>query len=232
MRIFPSILLLVVTLLACEQAKAARPGIIDCGARESQVAIKLYARKELDIEGTKLSYEFFVLSNKSSEPITVLADLRKAKYWVVHPHAVSLQWKDGNAWVDVTPSLSEYLGPDKKVVVPPNEEWQFAYSLVDLIPNGASRSQEYRLVVMDTDGCDMTSDTFTLESLDRLERAPPVQETREVGPGRFERAIPSIAPMRRAEADDYARTLEILLKREPRVTARHGEAIASQPIAI
>lgn len=168
MKIFPFILLMVVILVACGQATAARPGTLDCGTRELQVAIKLYARKELDIEGARLLYSFFVLSNKSSKPITVFADLRKARYWIVHPHSVSLQWKDGNAWVDATPSLSEYLGPDKKIVVPPKEEWRFAYSLVDLIPKGASRSQEYRLVVMDIDHCDMTSDPFTLESLDKL----------------------------------------------------------------
>lgn len=167
-KILPFILSIVVTLLACEQTKAARPGAIDCGTRKAQVAIRLYARKELDIEGARLSYSFFVLSNKSSKSITVFADLRKAKYWIVHPHSVSLQWKDGNAWVDATTNLSEYLGPDKKVVVPPKEEWRFVYSLVDLIPNGASRSQEYRLVVMDIDRCDMTSDPFTPESLDKL----------------------------------------------------------------
>lgn len=140
----------------------------DCVARISQVSIKPVAQQELDIEGRKSLYGVFVLSNRSNRTITVLADIHAQKYLMVHPNSASLQRKDGDSWIDDFVTLSEYSGPDKKVFIPSNDEWRFIHPLADLVMRGASRTQEYRLVLQDVDRCSLPSAPFTLESLGKM----------------------------------------------------------------
>ncbi|WP_267220328.1 hypothetical protein [Dyella silvae] len=139
-----------------------------CTPGESQVAISALGQRQLSIQGTRLLYAEFDLSNRSGKAIKVFADHYATKFWVVHPHSVALERKDGGTWSRDVRSLSEYEGPNSKYTVSPNTAWHFYYSVQDLIINGASRTQQYRLVVTDADRCPYASEAFTLESLDRL----------------------------------------------------------------
>ena len=160
-----------IALLACGSAEAARPGRDPCTTRDMDVAIAPVAQRHLDMESGEQVYGVFTLSNRSERPVAVFADLFKQEYWMVHPHSIDIQWNDGGVWKNVTPTLSEYLGPTQKVVVQAHEEWQFVYPLVDLAARGASRSQEYRLVLTDAAHCSLPSAPFTLESLDAMKTA-------------------------------------------------------------
>lgn len=160
--------LIGLALLACLPAEATSPAT-ECAARQSEVSIKPVTQQELDIEGGKRIYGVFSLYNKSNKSIAIYADAHKPKYWIIHPNSVVLQKKDGNSWMDVVTSLSEYSGPNAKHAVPSNSEWQFLLSLSDLIINGTSQAQEFRLVVMDVSRCNIQSDTFTLESIGKTE---------------------------------------------------------------
>jgi hypothetical protein len=160
-----------IALLVWGQAEAASLKDVDCVARQSQVTVKLSAQQELDIEGRKFTYGVFVLSNRSKETISVFADVYKLKYWVVHPHSIVVQRKEGNSWVDAFTTLSEYSGPDRKYAIPSNKEWKFFQSIDELVINRVSRDQEFRVVLTDTDHCDIPSEPFTLESLVKPDQA-------------------------------------------------------------
>ncbi|MEV8520176.1 hypothetical protein ABZR86_10310 [Dyella marensis] len=169
MRAILLIFVAALVIFTCGQPAAASPWGTDCAARASQVSIRPSGRRDADFDGKMLPYGVFVLSNGSGKSIAVLADIYKQKYWMVHPNYLSLQRKEGDSWKDVVWTLSEYAGPDKKVVVPRGEEWQFFYALDELVSSGVGRTQEFRLVLRDVNNCKIPSDSFTLESLGKLE---------------------------------------------------------------
>lgn len=169
--VFISTFFVSLLLSACRPVGAVSQRTSECTDRESQVSIKPASRKELDIEGRKYTYGVFVLSNKTGRPVQVFADIRQQKYWMIHPNSILLQQKEGDSWKGVVRTLSEYSGPDAKVRVPANEEWQFLYPLHDLIESGAGRNRMFRLVVTDAGRCAISSESFTLGSLSEIEQA-------------------------------------------------------------
>lgn len=156
-------------LLACGSAVAAPSSAVDCADRESRVSIKPVARQELDIEGGKFSYGVFVISNGASKPVSLYADVRAEKYWMVHPNSIVLQRDVDGEWKDYVGSLSEYARPSKTVIIHTTDEWQFLYLLDEVIGSGASRTQLFRLILVDIAKCNIPSEPFSLESLEKSE---------------------------------------------------------------
>lgn len=156
-------------LSACGLVGAVSQGTSDCAGRQSGVSIRPASRQELEIGGRKYAFGVFVLSNKTSMPLYVFADISEQKYWMVHPNSVFLQQNGSGSWKDVVGTLSEYSGPNTKVRVPGNEEWQFLYPLDDLLMSGASQTRVFRVVLTDIGRCNISSEPFTLESLGQVE---------------------------------------------------------------
>lgn len=88
---------------------------------------------------------------------------------MVHPNSIVLQRDVDGAWKDYVGSLSEYAGPSKKVIIHTRDEWQFFYLLDEVIGSSASRTQLFRLILVDIAKCNIPSEPFSLESLEKSE---------------------------------------------------------------
>jgi len=88
---------------------------------------------------------------------------------MVHPNSIVLQRDVDGEWEDYVGSLSEYAGPSRKVIIHTKDEWQFFYLLDDVIGSGASRTQLFRLILVDVAKCNIPSEPFSLESLEKSE---------------------------------------------------------------